>query len=79
MGERYDQLPDTAQVSRAYVRRLRVARQMSQEELAHAAELSQDQISEIENAKHSTTLDNIQRLAFPLGVAVAELLEEQRG
>ncbi|WP_236843329.1 helix-turn-helix domain-containing protein [Bradyrhizobium icense] len=52
---------------------------MSQEELAHAAELSQDQISEIENAKHSTTLDNIQRLAFALGVAVAELLDEPRG
>jgi transcriptional regulator with XRE-family HTH domain len=60
------------------VRRLRVARQMSQEDLADAAELSQDQISEIENAKHSTTLDNIQRLALALGVAVAELLHEER-
>jgi transcriptional regulator with XRE-family HTH domain len=59
-----------------HVRRLRIARQMSQEDLAHAADLSQDQISEIENAKHSTTLDNIQRLAFALGVTVAELLEE---
>ncbi len=56
------------------VRRLRLARDMSQEDLAHAAELSQDQISEIENAKHSVTLDNIQRLAFALNVRVAELL-----
>jgi transcriptional regulator with XRE-family HTH domain len=61
-----------------HVRRLRVARQMSQEDLAGAAELSQDQISEIENAKHSTTLDNIQRLAFALDVTVAELLREER-
>jgi transcriptional regulator with XRE-family HTH domain len=61
-----------------HVRRLRTARQMSQEDLADAAELSQDQISEIENAKHSTTLDNIQRLAFALGVKVAELLREER-
>ena len=61
-----------------HVRRLRLERQMSQEDLAHAAELSQDQISEIENAKHSTTLDNIQRLAVALGVPVAELLGEQR-
>lgn len=61
-----------------HVRRLRVARQMSQEDLADAAELSQDQISEIENEKHSTTLDNIQRLAFALGVIVAELLREER-
>jgi len=61
-----------------HVRRLRAARQMSQEDLAGAAELSQDQISEIENAKHSTTLDNIQRLASALGVPVAELLREER-
>jgi transcriptional regulator with XRE-family HTH domain len=61
-----------------HVRRLRVARQMSQEDLADAAELSQDQISEIENAKHSTTLDNIQRLAFALGVTVGELLREEQ-
>jgi transcriptional regulator with XRE-family HTH domain len=57
------------------VRRPRLARDMSQEDLAHAAELSQDQISEIENAKHSVTLDNIQRLAFALNVRVAELLD----
>ena len=57
------------------VRRLRLARELSQEGLAHAAELSQDQISDIENAKHSVTLDNIQRLAFALNVRVSELLE----
>ncbi|WP_410052828.1 helix-turn-helix domain-containing protein [Bradyrhizobium sp. SZCCHNRI1058] len=61
-----------------HVRRLRVSRKMSQEDLADAAELSQDQISEIENAKHSTTLDNIQRLALALGVTVADLLREER-
>jgi transcriptional regulator with XRE-family HTH domain len=57
------------------VRRLRLARHLSQEDLAHAAELSQDQISDVENAKHSVTLDNIQRLAFALNVRVAELLD----
>lgn len=57
------------------VRRLRLAQDLSQESLAHAAELSQDQISDIENAKHSVTLDNIQRLALALNVRVAELLD----
>lgn len=57
------------------VRRLRLAQDLSQEGLAHAAELSQDQISDIENAKHSVTLDNIQRLAFALNVHVAQLLD----
>jgi transcriptional regulator with XRE-family HTH domain len=50
---------------------------MSQEELAHAADLSQDQISDIENAKHSVTLDNIQRLAFAFNVRVADLLDDK--
>jgi transcriptional regulator with XRE-family HTH domain len=57
------------------VRRLRLAQDLSQEGLAYAAELSQDQISDIENAKHSVTLDNIQRLAFALNVRVADLLD----
>ncbi|HEX2656261.1 MAG TPA: helix-turn-helix transcriptional regulator [Xanthobacteraceae bacterium] len=57
------------------VRRLRLAQELSQEGLAYAAELSQDQISDIENAKHSVTLDNIQRLAFALNVRVADLLD----
>ncbi|MEH2628590.1 transcriptional regulator with XRE-family HTH domain [Bradyrhizobium sp. AZCC 1719] len=55
---------------------------MSQEELAHAAELSQDQISEIENAKHSTTLDNIQRLALRangllMGTVIADAMNRK--
>ena len=57
------------------VRRLRLAQDLSQEGLAYAPELSQDQISDIENAKHSVTLDNIQRLAFALNVRVADLLD----
>jgi transcriptional regulator with XRE-family HTH domain len=61
------------------VRRVRLAREMSQEELAYAADLSQDQISDIENAKHSVTLDNIQRLAFALNMRVADLLDDRRG
>jgi transcriptional regulator with XRE-family HTH domain len=38
--------------------------------------MSQDQISDIENSKHSVTFDNIQRLAFALNVRVAELLDD---
>jgi transcriptional regulator with XRE-family HTH domain len=59
------------------VRRVRLAQNMSQEELAHAADLSQDQISDIENAKHSVTLDNIQRLAFAFNIRVADLLDDK--
>jgi transcriptional regulator with XRE-family HTH domain len=58
------------------VRRLRLAHNMCQEDLAHAAELSQDQISDIEISKHSVMLDNIQRLAFALNVRVAELVDD---
>ena len=36
----------------------------------------QDQISDVENAKHSVTLDNIQRLAYALNARVADLLDD---
>ena len=58
------------------VRRLRLARKWSQEELAAAARLHQVQISSIEAGKSNTTIDVLQRLARALGVPVAELFGE---
>ncbi len=58
------------------VRRLRLTRNLSQEELADAAILSQAQISEIESAKVNIRLDSLQRLATALGTRPADLLDE---
>ncbi len=60
------------------VRRLRQARELSQEALADAAALRQAQISEVESGKSNITLDKLQRLASALGVRVADLFEEAK-
>ena len=58
------------------VRRLRLARKWSQEELAAAASLHQVQVSKIESANNNTSVDVLQRLARALGAPVAELFAE---
>lgn len=60
------------------VRRLRQARDLSQEALADAATLRQAQVSEVESGKSNITLDKLQRLANALGVRVTDLFEEVR-
>ena len=61
------------------VKRLRDARDWSQEELASAARMSQPEISEIERCKISTGVDILQRIAHALSVPVAKLFEEGEG
>jgi transcriptional regulator with XRE-family HTH domain len=58
------------------VRRLRLARGLSQEALAADAGLHQGLISEIENEASNPELDTIGRLAAALGARPRELFEE---
>ncbi|WP_316171473.1 helix-turn-helix transcriptional regulator [Bradyrhizobium sp. SZCCHNRI1058] len=57
------------------VRRLRKAKQFSQERLAELTELDQPHISEIEAGLINLTLDNVQALAVALGVEPSDLLK----
>jgi transcriptional regulator with XRE-family HTH domain len=58
------------------VRRLRLARGLSQEALAADAGLHQGLISEIENAASNPELDTLGRLATALAARPRELFEE---
>jgi transcriptional regulator with XRE-family HTH domain len=58
------------------VRRLRLARGLSQESLAADAGLHQGLISEIENEGSNPELDTIGRLATALGARPRDLFEE---
>lgn len=58
----------------ANVRRERLAREMSQEELASAAGLSQTYVSLVESATPATSIDSIEKLAIALGIEASELL-----
>lgn len=56
------------------LRRLRTAKGLSQEELAHRANLDRTYISSLERAVYAASLDTLERLAKELSVSPEELL-----
>jgi transcriptional regulator with XRE-family HTH domain len=59
----------------ANLRRRRRAARLSQEELAHRAELDRTLISSIERGKKLIRIDTVVKLAYALGLSPSELLE----
>ena len=55
---------------------LRAARGMSQEELAHQAELDRTYISSLERCVYSPSIEVVARLAGVLGVKAPDLLRD---
>ena len=60
------------------LRRLRLARKMTQEQLANAAGLRQALISELEAGKLDVRIETLSRLATALDSSMAELFDETR-
>ena len=58
------------------VRRLRLERGMTQEDLAHRAEISVRFLSSLEHGRENTTLAVIERVSAALGTAPPQLLTE---
>ena len=56
------------------LRALRREKRMSQEELAHRADLDRTYISSLERSVYSATIDVVDRLAEVLGVDASDLL-----
>jgi transcriptional regulator with XRE-family HTH domain len=56
------------------LRKLRQARGLSQEELAHRAEIDRTYISALERSVYAAGIDVVDRLAQVLGVEAADLL-----
>lgn len=57
------------------LRQLRHAKGMSQEELAHLADLDRTYISSLERSVYSASIDVVDRIAVVLGVEADELLK----
>lgn len=57
------------------LRRLRVARELSQEKLAEHAGFHRTFVSQIERERNNISIDSIERLAEALGVDPLELLK----
>lgn len=58
----------------ANLRRYRKAVGLSQEELAHRAQIDRTYVSSLERCQYAATLDVIEKLAVELGIEPAELL-----
>ena len=56
------------------VRELRVEKGLSQEELAHRADLDRSYVGQVERGERNISLDNIHRLAEAMNVQAAALL-----
>ena len=65
---------DIREILAINLRKLRQARGLSQEELAHRAEIDRTYISALERSVYAAGIDVVDRLARSLGVEVADLL-----
>jgi transcriptional regulator with XRE-family HTH domain len=65
---------DIREVLALNVRRYRHAAKLSQEELAHRAEIDRTYISAIERRVYAASIDVVDRLARELGIEAADLL-----
>jgi transcriptional regulator with XRE-family HTH domain len=59
------------------LRRYRGERGLSQEELAHRADLDRTYVSALERKRYAASIDKVERLARVLGVPPHELLRPQ--
>ena len=57
-----------------HVRRLRIARELSQAGLATRARVTREYIARLEAGRHDPQLSTLKRLARALGVSAAELI-----
>lgn len=65
---------DIREVLAINLRKLRQARGLSQEELAHRAQIDRTYISALERSVYAAGIDVVDRLARSLGVEAADLL-----
>jgi transcriptional regulator with XRE-family HTH domain len=65
---------DIREILAINLRKLRQARGLSQEELAHRAEIDRTYISALERSVYAAGIDVVDRLAHSLGVEAADLL-----
>lgn len=70
---------DIREVLAINVRRLRLARGWSQEELAARASIDRTYVSSIERRRYAASIDKLQQLARALDVGEAELLRRPEG
>jgi transcriptional regulator with XRE-family HTH domain len=68
--------PPARRIFAENLRKARLAKGLSQEALAELATLHRTYVGSVERAERNVSIDNIERLAAAVGVALPELLRE---
>lgn len=58
------------------LRKARLAKELSQEDLAELANLHRTYVGSVERAERNVSIDNMERLAAAVGVSLPALLQE---
>ncbi len=66
--------PSARRIFAENLRKARLAKKLSQEDLAELANLHRTYVGSVERAERNVSIDNIERLATALGVSPASLL-----
>ena len=66
--------PSARRIFAENLRKARLAKKLSQEDLAELANLHRTYVGSVERAERNVSIDNIERLAVALGVSPAALL-----
>ncbi|HEY3761874.1 MAG TPA: helix-turn-helix transcriptional regulator [Verrucomicrobiae bacterium] len=70
--------PSARRIFAENLRKARLAKGLSQEDLAEVANLHRTYVGSIERAERNVSIDNMERLAAALSIALPKLLQEAR-
>ncbi len=70
--------PSARRIFAENLRKARQAKRLSQEDLAELANLHRTYVGSVERAERNVSIDNMERLAAAIGVALPELLRESK-
>ncbi len=70
--------PSARRIFAENLRKARLAKRLSQEALAELATLHRTYVGSVERAERNVSIDNMERLAAAVGLALPELLRESK-
>jgi transcriptional regulator with XRE-family HTH domain len=70
--------PSARRIFAENLRKARLARELSQEDLAELASLHRTYVGSVERAERNVSIDNMERLAAAVGVSLPSLLQEAK-
>ena len=70
--------PSARRIFAENLRKARLAKELSQEDLAELASLHRTYVGSVERAERNVSIDNMERLASAVGISLPSLLQESK-